>query len=126
MEVTATDYSGVKDFIQQALAARMAKTSHQSSGSDLKRWSLQKLAFHPASCFVPWLDVLRCIFLYVDVIIVPFRIAWREEETRSSRLLALVSLIFWILDIIFNFRIGFVEDGIVVTQTWPIAKRYAR
>eukprot|EP00971_Amphidinium_carterae_P157302 3118465-Amphidinium_carterae.1 len=108
VEVTASGYSGVQDFIRQSVAARMTKQSQLSSGTDLTHWSpmqtMQKLAFHPASSLLPMLDMLRCIFLFVDAIIVPFRIAWQEEETRSSRLLALVSLIFWILDIVFNFR----------------------
>eukprot|EP00971_Amphidinium_carterae_P163886 3249012-Amphidinium_carterae.1 len=108
VEVTASSYSGVQDFIRQSLAGRIAKQSQLSSGTDHQNWSLmqtmQQLAFHPASSLLPMLDIWRCIFLFVDAIVVPFRIAWHEEGTQSSQILALASLIFWSLDIMFNFR----------------------
>eukprot|EP00971_Amphidinium_carterae_P218672 4340487-Amphidinium_carterae.1 len=128
-EVVAGGYSSVQDFVRQAMAKRLAKTSQESSTTNLTRSSMQtmqKAAFHPASSLLTWLDMLRCIFLFIDAIIVPFRIAWDEKETRTWSHLGLAALLFWGLDMFFNFRTGFLDDGAVVTDSLRMAKRYIK
>ncbi|CAE7225657.1 CNGA3 [Symbiodinium sp. KB8] len=92
--------------------------------------------FPPNSTFRLIWDFCGISFIVLDAFLLPLCIAWGWEispmppssmtfNSQLFQLFAIVSLVFWPLDILVNFNTAFYTQGRVETRRWQIAKRYA-
>mmetsp|Transcript_17997 Transcript_17997/g.42040 ORF Transcript_17997/g.42040 Transcript_17997/m.42040 type:complete len:1060 (-) Transcript_17997:220-3399(-) len=102
----------------------MLEMSHSNLSSNRSVNLLTQTMIHPASTWTSVMDVLRSVFMLIDVAYVPYLLAW-QPPVGDFKYLALFVLIFWVLDIVINFRTGFIRpDGVVVMQPKLVAKHY--
>ncbi|CAE7667573.1 CNGA3 [Symbiodinium sp. CCMP2456] len=92
--------------------------------------------FPPNSTFRLIWDFCGISFIVLDAFLLPMCIAWGWEispmppssptfDNQLFQLFAIVSLVFWPLDILVNFNTAFYTQGRVETRRSQIAKRYA-
>jgi len=83
-----------------------------------------RFMIHPASGLTSMMDILTCVFMLLDVAVVPYLMAW-QPPLEDFRAMAIVVTIFWSLDMVLNFRTGYVRaDGLVVMNAWQVARKY--
>eukprot|EP00439_Symbiodinium_sp_Y106_P049136 s484_g6.t1 len=92
--------------------------------------------FPPNSTFRLIWDFCGISFIVLDAFLLPMCMAWGWEispmppssptfSNQLFQLFAIVSLVFWPLDMLVNFNTAFYTQGRVETRRWQIAKRYA-
>jgi len=113
-----------------AIAGRTTTSSepHSDEGLGLlaQRTSRTRFVVHPASSFNTMLDVLRMLFMTIDVIVVPYVIAWDVALSGSFYTLVCVIMSFWTLDLLFNLRTGYISGGMVILRPRSILIHYLR
>jgi len=96
---------------------------------DFERRGAVKVArfmIHPASKVTSFMDILNCVFMLLDVVFVPYLLAWQPPPEDFIHMATVVAA-FWTIDIVVNFRTGYVRtDGIVVTNPYKVSRRYCR
>jgi hypothetical protein len=82
----------------------------------------------PTSSFRTKWDVTFLIFITYNLMDIPFRVAFEVEVEMWGPLdiFNLLIDLFFLVDVILNFRTGFFKDGIYVTDKKEIAKTYLK
>eukprot|EP00931_Biecheleriopsis_adriatica_P098367 TRINITY_DN7230_c0_g1_i4.p1 TRINITY_DN7230_c0_g1~~TRINITY_DN7230_c0_g1_i4.p1 ORF type:complete len:1171 (-),score=189.12 TRINITY_DN7230_c0_g1_i4:173-3412(-) len=81
---------------------------------------------HPDGRFrIAW-DFIGGLLVVWDCIMIPLSSAWSSDMGPSSPdfPLFILALLYWTLDIVFNFRTGVYEEGHLIMQPYAIAVRY--
>mmetsp|Transcript_30545 Transcript_30545/g.71319 ORF Transcript_30545/g.71319 Transcript_30545/m.71319 type:complete len:1137 (+) Transcript_30545:102-3512(+) len=96
-------------------------------GAGLQTYDGSWLILHPLSSFITFLDILRMLFMMIDMALVPYMLALNKDEHSGSLLVVgWVIVSFWTFDLLFNLRTGFISGGRVVTKWSAILLRYLR
>mmetsp|Transcript_50598 Transcript_50598/g.118177 ORF Transcript_50598/g.118177 Transcript_50598/m.118177 type:complete len:1105 (-) Transcript_50598:39-3353(-) len=79
---------------------------------------------HPASTLSVSCDGLRLVFMLIDMVLVPYVIAWNPDSVGWLLYLSFCITVYWSVDVLLNFNTGYIQEGKVVLQRILIAKRY--
>ena len=104
-------------------------------GTELERCESVLQVIPPNSKFRLAWDLCGVFLIMLDAFLLPVTMAWEWEITpmptstsfssRVLQLFAILSLVFWPLDIFVNFNTAFYIRGFIETRRWEIAKHYA-
>ena len=81
---------------------------------------------HPNSNLCVAIDLVTCLVLSYDLVETPFVIAWASQFEETTSVGALISLVYWTLDLGLHFRTGFYRRGELELRPRAIARRYLR
>lgn len=82
--------------------------------------------FHPnGAARVTW-DLVGAACIFYDAICIPLQFFITASESAGFRIVTIAMIVFWCIDIPFNFVTGFHRGGSLEMRTRAIARRYAR
>lgn len=117
------------DCIAKAIKSikKSAKLTHNSTGFTKSSFSTSANNFfvlHPISPARMILDFFSVALLAHDMVVTPYSLAWGSDLNVIS--ITWTSLIFWSVEILFNFRTGYYENGELEMRPQTIARHYSR
>uniref|UniRef100_A0A7S1CN86 Cyclic nucleotide-binding domain-containing protein n=1 Tax=Bicosoecida sp. CB-2014 TaxID=1486930 RepID=A0A7S1CN86_9STRA len=71
-------------------------------------------------------DLVSVAFIFMNALAIPFWVAFNAETPVAWQVLDVCVDIFFMLDIVLNFRTGYIDDGELVMRAKPIAHNYIR
>jgi len=81
---------------------------------------------HPNSQLCAVLDLVTFVVLSFGLVVTPFVLAWDGHIDETMSFGALVSLLYWTVDMGLHFRIGFYRRGELELRPSAIARKYLR
>jgi hyperpolarization activated cyclic nucleotide-gated potassium channel 2 len=81
---------------------------------------------HPHCRLCKFWDACSLVFLYLNVMIIPFVLAFNVEENNFWLTINILLDIYFIVDIVFAFFRAYEEDGVLVCRPGRIANHYIR
>lgn len=71
-------------------------------------------------------DTVSMLFIFYDLVNVPYVICFEIPSTEPTFLFDTFKDLFFIIDVILNFKTGYVEDGSLITDSTLITKKYLK
>jgi len=111
----------------------MFASCHQSTiGGENKaksKWSPSMPSWqviHPAAGINSLFDASRAVFLLVDLVVIPYSMAWEVKVEGAFYWLSWLVFAFWTTDMTLNFCTGYIKDGAAVLDWRQVALHYVK
>ncbi len=76
--------------------------------------------------FKHYFDVIGMILLIIEVVMVPFGLAWEDVGTRFSDVVSLISIGYWSLDMILSFFMPHERGGVTISDCRVTSLHYVQ
>eukprot|EP00928_Gymnodinium_smaydae_P038142 TRINITY_DN26361_c0_g1_i1.p1 TRINITY_DN26361_c0_g1~~TRINITY_DN26361_c0_g1_i1.p1 ORF type:complete len:1159 (-),score=154.66 TRINITY_DN26361_c0_g1_i1:48-3524(-) len=122
-EFSGTRMSEDRESMVHACTKVRSQSARMLSGLPVNR-----ICLHPYSPMrVVW-DVLGCLWILFDIIVIPLQIAFvPAAESAFSYYALILAFVYWMGDMCLSFCTAYVmDDGTIVYDHWSIARRYVR
>jgi len=111
-----------------SVARSLVEKWQKKAEEKIKLKKKETRVFHPFDPFIWWWNMMNSVIMIYIVIDVPFELAFGVDESLLSPTgcFELILCLFFILDIVINFRTGFIANQILVTTSREIALHYLK
>merc|ERR1719453_1585495 len=88
--------------------------------------AMRRCLLLPSSRFRLWWDAVACLLICFIAVVLPYRTAFVTEWSSGWAVIDFVIDLYFLADILINFRTMIVIDGVLITSPTQIFVAYAR